>query len=124
MLYHREARLPIDTELMPGSSKDGDGDGGMDDYIQAMLQVRDDLKPEVMKNIKSAQEYQKQYYDKRHAPQVYIILCSLTFTQPHLSIFLCPVGAATWNGGIDGEHSTKTAKRWKAQRQVAWTLHY
>ena len=68
MLYHREARLPIDIELMPDSSKDGDGD--IDAYIQAMQEVRDDLKPKVMKHIKSAQEYQKQYYDKRHAPQV------------------------------------------------------
>ena len=69
MLYHREAHLPIDIELMPDSSKDGDG--GTDDYIQAMLQVRDDFKPGAMRNIKSAQEYQKQYYDRRHAPQVH-----------------------------------------------------
>ena len=69
MLYHREARLPIDIELMPDSSENGDG--GCDNYIQAMLKVRDDLKPEAMRNIKSAQAYQKQYYDKRHAPQVH-----------------------------------------------------
>ena len=69
MLYHREARLPIDIELMPDSSENGDG--GCDDYIHTMLKVHDDLKPEAMRNIKSAQAYQKQYYDKRHTPQVH-----------------------------------------------------
>ena len=35
MLYHREAHLLIDIELMPDSSENGDS--GCDDYIQAML---------------------------------------------------------------------------------------
>ena len=38
-----------------------------------MLQVRDDLKPEAMGNIKRAQDYQKEYYDKRHAHQVFLL---------------------------------------------------
>lgn len=69
MMYHREALLPIDIELMPNPSSDDVEP--INDYIQAMLQVRDDLKPEAMRSIKRAQDYQKEYYDKRHAPQVF-----------------------------------------------------
>ena len=48
MLYHREALLPIDVELMP--DRRSDDVEPIDDYIQAMLQVRDDLKPEAMRS--------------------------------------------------------------------------
>ena len=44
MLYHREALLPIDVELMPDRSSDDVEP--IDDYIQAMLKVRDDLNEE------------------------------------------------------------------------------
>ena len=67
MLYHQEALLPIDIELMPDD--DRKGVEPIDDYIQAMLQVlRDDLKPEAMRNIKRTQDY----YEKRDAPQVFL----------------------------------------------------
>lgn len=68
MMFHREARLPIDVELMP---RDNEGEEmGIDEYVQAMLQKRDDLKPKASSNIKKAQDYQKEYYDKRRTPQV------------------------------------------------------
>ena len=57
MLYHREALLPIDVELMP--NRRSECVEPIDDYIQAMLQVRDDLKPEAMRSIKRAQDYQE-----------------------------------------------------------------
>ena len=67
MLYHQEALLPIDIELMPDD--DRKGVEPIDDYIQAMLQVlRDDLKPVAMRNIKRTQDY----YEKRDAPQVFL----------------------------------------------------
>ena len=69
MMYHREALLPIDIELMPNPGSDDVEP--INNYIQAMLQVRDDLKPEAMRSIKRAQDYQKEYYDKRHTPQVF-----------------------------------------------------
>ena len=103
MMYHREALLLIDIELMPNPGSDDVEP--IDDYIQAMLQVRDDLKPEAMRSIKRAQDYQKEYYDKRHTPQVF------------------PVGAATWDGGTGGKQSTERAKRGETHQQVAWTLH-
>ena len=54
-MYHREALVPIDIELMPDTcSCDVEP---IDDYIQAMLQVWDDLKPEAMRSIKRAQDY-------------------------------------------------------------------
>ena len=68
MLYHREPRLPIDIEVMPDSAAD-DGHGAIEEYISAMVEVRESLKPNAMENIKS-QAYQKKYYDKRHEPQV------------------------------------------------------
>ena len=113
MLYHREALLPIDVELMPDRSSDDVEP--IDDYIQAMLQVRDDLKPEAMRSIKRAQDYQKGYYDKRRTPQVFSSLQhrlhnnDIAFKQTfHLHF---PVGAATWNGGTGGKQSTERAKR-------------
>jgi len=68
MLYHREPRLPIDTELMP-DKKSGD-DPDICDYATTMLSVCNSLKSEAMKNITNAQQYQKRYYDKKHGYQV------------------------------------------------------
>ena len=62
MLYHREALLPIDVELMPDRRSDD---------VEPIVQVRDDLKPEAIRSIKRAQDYQKEYYDKRRTPQVF-----------------------------------------------------
>lgn len=70
MLYHREPRLPIDIELMSDTNAGDDAD--MDDYIAAMLSVRNNLKPEAMKNIEKSQQDQKYYYDKKHGCQVCI----------------------------------------------------
>ena len=70
-MYHREALLPIDIELMPDDNSKGVE--LVDDYIQAMLQVCDDLKTEAMGNIMRPQDYQKEYYDKRHAHQVFLL---------------------------------------------------
>ena len=74
-MYHREARLPIDVELLP--SKDVPS-STWEDYVDAMVEVRDGVKPKVMANITKAQEYQKQYYDRRHTTQVCnAVLCSV-----------------------------------------------
>jgi hypothetical protein len=73
LMYHREARLPIDVELLP--LKDECSPTQLEDYVEAMMEVRDGMKPKVMANITKAQEYQKQYYDRRHTTQV----CSVMF---------------------------------------------
>ena len=65
MLYHQEPHLPVDIELIP-DKKSGD-DIDIDDYITAMLSVRNNLGPVAMKNIKRSQ---KDYYDKKHGCQV------------------------------------------------------
>ncbi len=44
-MYHREARLPIDVELLP--SRDGDGPT-WEDYADAMLEVKEGVKPAVI----------------------------------------------------------------------------
>ncbi len=45
LMYHREARLPIDAELVP--SKDEDG-LGLDDYVDAIMKVKNQVKPKAM----------------------------------------------------------------------------
>ena len=109
MLYHREPLLPIDIELMLDHSSDDVEP--IDDYIQAMLQVWDDLKPEAMRSIKRAQDYQKEYYDKRHTTQAFSSLQhrlhnnDVAFKQTLHRHF--PVGAATWNGGTGAKQSSE-----------------
>lgn len=73
-MYNREARLPIDVELLP--SKD-EHSSTWEDYIDAMVEIKNVVQPRVMANITKAQEYQKQYYDRRHTTQVcnVIVLC-------------------------------------------------
>ena len=68
MLYHREARLPIDVELMPPSAEDEDVDP--DDHVDAMLHIKDLVKSDAMSSISKAQDYQKSYYDSRHTCEV------------------------------------------------------
>ena len=92
-MYHREARLPIDVELLPQSDEHGPT---VEDYVDAMSKVQDGVKPKVMANISKAQEYQKQYYSQRHATQVCCMcLCSYVMcicSMPDLCIFvLCNV---------------------------------
>ncbi len=77
-MYHREARLPIDAELVPSKDKDEDG-LGLDDYVDAMTKVKDEVKPKAMANISKAQNYQKQYYDRRHSTQVCVLLLSYMY---------------------------------------------
>ena len=87
----------------------------IDDYIQAMLKVRDDLKLEAMRSINRAQDYQKEYYDKRRTPQVFsnsqhrLHNNDTAFKKTFHLHFL--VGAATWDGGTGGKQSTERAKR-------------
>lgn len=67
MMFHREARLPIDAELMP--RQETEDEIGVEEYMEAMLKKCNDLKPIASRNIKKAQAYQKKYYDKRRTPQ-------------------------------------------------------
>ena len=78
-MYHWEARLPIDVELLPPNNEHGPT---VEDYVDAMSKVQDGVKPKVMANISKAQEYQKQYYNQRHTTQVccvYVLVYFHTF---------------------------------------------
>ena len=69
MLYHREARLPVDISISRICHNNDDNTTSVDNFVKDMMQVRDDLKPQAVLNIKSAQENQTKYYDKKHVPQ-------------------------------------------------------
>ena len=73
MTYHREARLPIDVELLPTPDE---SEENMDHFLDSMLDIKSGLKKNAMANITKAQKYQKQYYDQTRTIQV----CLLTFS--------------------------------------------
>lgn len=73
MMFHRHPRLPIDSEL-----KQSEADGGNqvlesknhEAFIDGMLQVQEEIRAQACKNIEEAQQIQKEYYDRRHLPEV------------------------------------------------------
>lgn len=67
MMFHRQPRLPIDSELLPISEV---GEPDIDQFVEGMIKVRDELKDKGSANISKAQQDQKEYYDKRHSPEV------------------------------------------------------
>ena len=67
MMFHRQPRLPIDSELLPMSEVE---ESDIDEFVERMVKVRDDLKDKGSANISKAQQDQKEYYDKRHSPEV------------------------------------------------------
>ena len=71
MMFHRQPRLPVDSELLPMSDA---GEPDFDLFIENMVKVRDELKDKGSANIAKAQRDQKEYYDKRHSPEVCIII--------------------------------------------------
>ena len=77
MLYHREPRLPIDTELM--SIEDCSGDE-IDVNIEAAMQIQKYLQVEAMVNIKASQKRQKEIYDKNHASATQVIEMNIMST--------------------------------------------
>ena len=50
------------------------GEPDFDLFIENMVKVRDELKDKVSANIAKAQRDQKEYYNKRHSPEVRIII--------------------------------------------------
>ena len=73
MMFHRHPRLPIDTELKQSESEatrqvlqSGDHEA----FIEEMLQIQDEIQVQACKNIEEAQHKQKDYYDRRHLPEV------------------------------------------------------
>lgn len=72
MMYHRQPRLPVDIELMPGV-EEGIEEQHVDTFVENMIEIRDNLRAKAGTNIAKAQTKQKEYYDSRHSPEVYII---------------------------------------------------
>lgn len=80
MLFQQEMRLPIDAEVMrkeeddevEGDIVDGDsaveGDS-MEKIIEVLLEKREELFQEVDHNIKTAQQKQKETYERKHLPE-------------------------------------------------------
>ena len=66
MLYHRETRLPVDISISPICHNSDDNTTSVDNFVNDMMQVRDDPKPQAVLNIQSAHENQKMYYDKKN----------------------------------------------------------
>ena len=69
MMYHREASLPIDAEIMPDHGGD-EREHQMDEYIDTMLNVKENLQQSAIQNIEKSQEKQKKHYDERHCTKV------------------------------------------------------
>ena len=72
LMFHQHPRLPIDSELKHNEVEAGaeEADLDHDAFIEQMIQVREDIRVEACKNIEKAQEKQKEYYDRRHLPEV------------------------------------------------------
>lgn len=78
MMYHREPRLPVcknvgcdvENALMEVKSDLAN----TDEFIQKMLNRQEDVMKEAKKSIAKAQKEQKDGYDKRHIPEVHIII--------------------------------------------------
>ena len=68
MMFHRQPRLPIDTELM--AKVEGTEEQDVDIFMEKMIKARDDLKSKAGANIVKAPAKQKEYYDHRHSPEV------------------------------------------------------
>lgn len=75
MLYHREAVLPVGPEPIAHCYEDAGNievenkERNTDEYLGDMLSVRKKIKAGAMSQIKQTQQYQKQYYDRRHSCQ-------------------------------------------------------
>ncbi len=72
MMYHRQARLPIDLEVMPTSDEEEPGEEapGVEEFLAAKLLARENLKEDAMENIRKAQKKDKEYYDRKHCLKV------------------------------------------------------
>ena len=66
-MYHREARLHIDAELVPSNCGN---DVDYEDFAIAMISLKEEIKPKAMDNISKTQRKQE-YYDRKHTNQVY-----------------------------------------------------
>ena len=64
MMFHRQPRLPVDSELLPVSDV---GEVDIDLFVERMVKVRDELKDKASVNITKAQHDQKEYYDRSHS---------------------------------------------------------
>ena len=69
MMFLRQPRLPIDSEMLP-SSDNLENQPNTTDFIQDMTKIREDIKVKACSNITRAQKSQKDYYDRRHAQEV------------------------------------------------------
>ena len=67
MVFQQEMRLPIDVELMPitGDSMD-EMEDDVEGAIQILLEKRCQVFEKVEKNIRHAQQKQKETYDRKH----------------------------------------------------------
>ena len=73
MLYQQDMRLPIDVELMRNGvdreGVDSEGEEDLDKVMDILLEKRKEVFEKVEKNIKRAQQYQKETYDRKHLPR-------------------------------------------------------
>ena len=67
MMFHRHPRLLIDSKLIPMSDT---GEPDIDLFVKKMVKIDDELKDKGSANISKAQQDQREYYDKRHSPEV------------------------------------------------------
>ena len=65
MLFQAEMRLPIDSELQPASHLEETSDN-IQEVIDQLLKSREEAFQKVESNIKSAQNKQKETYDRKH----------------------------------------------------------
>ena len=67
MMFHREPSLPIDVAVMSCSNDhDESEEGDIDQYVETMLNLREDIKSGPISNIEKAQIKQKKYCDEQH----------------------------------------------------------
>ena len=106
MMFHRQPHLPIDSELLSVSDV---GEVDVDLFVERMVKLRNELKDAASANITKAQQDQKEYYDRRHSPEVHT-----RFTERTYNISKINVGSTTWHKNLARGHLPKGKKRRKS----------
>ena len=73
MLFQAPIRLPIDNEVLPINDDESVSDDGMVAVINSLLHSREEAFQNASDNIKKAQKFQKETYDRKRQPAVFVV---------------------------------------------------
>ena len=83
------------------------GEVDVDLFVERMAKICNELKDAASANITKAHQDQKEYYDRRHSPEVHT-----RFTE-RMYISKINVGSTTWHKSLARRHLPKGKKRRK-----------